>query len=79
MQEVFSQLKNGDLNSKSPTKIIKIDLNDHDIYQEQGQDDSFEIPEELMNEINNNEKIDNDKEKKIDEKKEENNINKQDL
>ena len=79
LQEVFSQLKNGDLNSKSPTKIIKIDLNDHDIYQEQGQDDSFEIPEELMNEINNNEKIDNDKEKKIDEKKEENNINKQDL
>lgn len=79
LQEVFSQLKNGDLNSKSPTKIIKIDLNDHDIYQEQGQDDSFEIPEELMNEINNNEKIDNDKEKKIDEKKEKNNINKQDL
>ena len=79
LQEVFSQLKNGDLNSKSPTKIIKIDLNDHDIYQEQGQDDSFEIPEELMNEINNNEKIDNDKEKKIDEKKEKNNINQQDL
>jgi len=79
LQEVFNQLKNGDLKSKKPAKIIKIDLNDHDIYQEQGQDDSFEIPEELMNEINNNDKINNDKEKKMNEKKEENNINKQDL
>ena len=79
LQEVFSQLKNGEIKSKSPTKIIKIDLNDHEIYQEQDQDESFEIPEELMNEINNNEKINNDKDKKMNEQKEENNINKQDL
>ena len=81
IQEALSQVKNGDIKSKSPVKIIKIDLNDHDIYQEPDQDESFEVPEELMNDINNNnDKINNNnKEKEINEKKEENNINKKDL
>ena len=44
IQEALSQVKNGDIKSKSPIKIIKIDLNDHDIYQEQ---DQFDAPNVL--------------------------------
>ena len=79
LQEVFSQINNGDFKSKTPTKIIKIDLNDYNINREQEQDESFEIPEELLNEINKDENINNEIEKKIDDKKEEKNINKDNL
>ena len=84
IQDALNQLKSGYTKSSSPgIKILKIDLNQNDIAQEQEQED-FEIPEELMKEINKNENLDinnnhNDNDKKINEKKENPNINKQDL
>ena len=81
IQDALNQLKSGYTKSSSPgIKILKIDLNQNDIAQEQEQED-FEIPEELMKEINKNENIDinnNHNDKKINEK-ENPNINKQDL
>ncbi len=82
IQDVFNQLKNGGLKSSSNPgiKILKIDLNQNEIIQEQEED--FDIPEELMNEISKNENIDNHnnvQDKKNNEKKNEDNINKQDL
>ena len=85
IQDVFNQLKNGGLKSSSnpKIKIVKIDLNQNEIVQDQEED--FDIPEELMNEINKNENIDNNnyndniQDKKNNEKKNQDNINKQDL
>ena len=83
IQDALSQIKSGYTKSSSPgIKIVKIDLNQNDIVQEEQED--FEIPEELMKEINKNENLDinnndNNKDKKINDKKEEKNINKQDL
>ena len=69
----MKQIKSGDVNSIKEEgkniKIIKIDLNQNDII-EQNQEDDFDIPEELMDEI---EKTENKN------KKEEININKPDL
>lgn len=73
IQDVMKQIKSGDVNSIKEEgkniKIIKIDLNQNDII-EQNQEDDFDIPEELMDEI---EKTGNKN------KKEEININKPDL
>ena len=73
IQNVMKQIKSGDVNSIKEEgkniKIIKIDLNQNDII-EQNQEDDFDIPEELMDEI---EKTENKN------KKEEININKPDL
>ena len=73
IQDVMKQIKSGDVNSIKEEgkniKIIKIDLNQNDII-EQNQEDDFDIPEELMDEI---EKTENKN------KKEEININKPDL
>ena len=58
IQDVMKQIKNGDMNSIKEDgkniKIIKIDLNQNDII-DQDQEDDFDIPEELMDEIEKNE------------------------
>ena len=86
IQETLNQLKRGYTKTSTPTiKIVKIDLNQNDIAQEDQEDfEDFEIPEELMKEIDKNDNLDinnndNNKDTKINEKKEEKNINKQDL
>ena len=74
IQDALNQLKDGELKlSKPGIKVLKIDLNQNELIQDEGQEENFEIPEELMNELNNNEKDNNN------EKKEEQNINKGDL
>ena len=54
LQDVMKQIKNGDINSLKQDgknyKIIKIDLNQNDIL-DQNQEEDFDIPEELMDEI----------------------------
>ena len=83
IQDALNQLKSGYIKSSTPgVKILKIDLDQNEINQEQEED--FEIPEELMREINKNENIDiSNKDKKKDKKNrkksESQNINKQDL
>ena len=87
IQDALNQIRSGYTKSTTPgIKIIKIDLNQNDNDQEEQED--FEIPEELMKEINKNENLDinnndNDnninKDKKINDKQKEKNINKQDL
>ena len=56
-------------------KVVQIHLNQNDMAQETD-DNDFEIPEEIMDEINKNEKIKNDNNKK---RKDNTNINKHDL
>jgi hypothetical protein len=52
-------------------KIVRVNLNQNEVEQENAED--FDIPEEIMNEINKNEKDKNNKDKTTE------NINKQDL
>ena len=52
-------------------KIVRVNLNQNQVEQEN--DEDFEIPEEIMNEINKNERDKNNKDKTTE------NINKQDL
>lgn len=80
IQNALTQLKNGDTKIGSPgIKVVKIDLNQNEIFQEQNEDENFEIPEELLNEINNDENNNNDNINSNNEKKEGQNINKGDL
>ena len=84
LQDTLNQLKNGGTQSESDEpgiKVIKIDLNQNNFFQEEPeeQEENFEIPEEIMNEINKNENIFKDKNKQIDDNKKNQNINKEDL
>ena len=73
IQDALNQLKNGELKVTKPgIKVVKIDLNQNEILQDEGQEENFDIPEELMKELNENENNDN-------KKKEEQNINTGDL
>ena len=80
IQDVMKQIKSGDVNTINKDgkniKIIKIDLNQNDIL-EQNQEDDFDIPEELMDEIEKNEN--KNKKGEIQNYKEEINLNKPDL
>ena len=60
-------------------KVVQVNLNQNDLVQET--DEDFEIPDEIMNEINKNERNKNNNENKINKKNDndKNNINKQDL
>ena len=84
LQDTLNQLKNEGIQSENDEpgiKVIKIDLNQNNFFQEEPeeQEENFEIPEEIMNEINKNENIFNDKNKPIDDNKKNQNINKDDL
>ncbi len=83
LQDALNQLKNGGSKSDSDSpgiKVVKIDLNQNNLFQEEPeeQNENFEIPEELMNEINKNENIVNE-DKPINDNKKNQNINKEDL
>ena len=67
--------KSIDGNNIGNIKVVQIHLNQNDMAQETD-DNDFEIPEEIMDEINKNEKIKNDNNKKINDNT---NINKHDL
>ena len=60
--------------------MVKIDLNQNDLIQDDGEDTVFDIPEELLEELTK-EGNQNDKkeEKNINEKDRNENVNKQDL
>ena len=76
IKDAFDQLNDGlKSDDNSVIKIVKVDLNQNDIIKEQ--EENFDIPEELMKEINKEEKTNNNNNKK--EKQKENNINNQDL
>ena len=73
IQDALNQLKNGELKvTKHGIKVVKIDLNQNEILQDEGQEENFDINEELMKELNENENNENNK-------KEEQNINTGDL
>ena len=68
IQDVMKQIKNADIDTikkgGNNVKVIKIDLNQNDIF-DQNDNEDFDIPEELMDDIENNEnKNINDKNKK---------------
>ena len=67
--------KSIDGNNIGNIKVVQIHLNQNDMAQETD-DNDFEIPEEIMDEINKNEKIKNDNNKK---RNDNTNINKHDL
>ena len=78
--KLVGDLKNEDLKSINGDnigniKVVQIHVNQNDMPQETD-DNDFEIPEEIMEEINKNEKIKNDNNKKINDNT---NINKHDL
>ena len=80
LQDVMKNIKGGEdistINEKGKNvKIIKIDLNQNDIL-EQNQEEDFDIPEELINELEKNQNK-NIKEEKNNKKKE--NVNISDL
>ena len=59
-------------------KVVQVNLNQNDLNQEA--DEDYEIPDEIMNEINKNERNkNNNNNDKINNNEEKNNINKQDL
>ena len=64
IQDVMKQIKSGDMNTINQDgknyKIIKIDLNQNEIL-EQNQEEDFDIPEEIINELEKNDKINNNK------------------
>jgi hypothetical protein len=72
IQDTLKQIKNGQIETNTKignVKVLKIDLNQNDIIQEQ-EEEEFEIPEELMNQITNeenngNKNIDNKNNKEI--------------
>ena len=80
IQDVMKQIKSGDVNTINKDgkkyQIIKIDLNQNDILEKNKEDD-FDIPEELMDEIEKNEN--KNKKGEIQNYKEEINLNKPDL
>ena len=82
IRNALSQINTKDLksNGKSNVKVIKIDLNQNEIIQDDEEDTVFDIPEELMEELtkegNQNE---NKKDMNKNEKDRNENINKQDL
>ena len=82
IQDVMKEIKKGDLNTIKQdgknVKIIKIDLNQNDIIDE-NKDDDFDIPEELMDELEKNNIIERNKNKEGNNKKKEENMNKSDL
>ena len=71
--KIISGLKNDGNQSgdNGGIKIVRVNLNQNEVEQENGED--FEIPEEIMNEINKNERDKNNKDKTTE------NINKRDL
>jgi hypothetical protein len=76
IEEAFNQIKNGlksDDNNPG-IKVIKMHLDPNDIVNEP--EENFDLPEELLNELNKDETLDNNNNK---EKQQDNNINKQDL
>jgi len=67
IQDTSKQVKHGQIETNTKignVKVLKIDLNQNDIIQEQ-EEEEFEIPEELMNQINNEDSKEN---KNIDKK-----------
>lgn len=82
IRNALSQINTKDLksNGKSNVKVIKIDLNQNELIQDDEEDTVFDIPEELMEELtkegNQNE---NKKDMNRNEKDRNENINKQDL
>ena len=88
--DILNGIKTGDIKTNTNLKdignikVVKVDINQNEIVEETEED--FDIPEEIMNEIN---KIDNNKisgdnyknenENKINKNKKEQNMNKQDL
>ena len=85
INEVISQIVNGlktdDIKSSDlgpGVKVVQVNLNQNDLVPEN--EEEFEIPDEIMEEINKNEK-DKNNENKINKKKEQGreNLNKQDL
>ena len=82
IRNALSQINTKDLksNGKSNVKVIKIDLNQNELIQDDEEDTDFDIPEELMEELtkegNQNE---NKKDMNRNEKDRNENINKQDL
>ena len=81
IQDALNQLKNGELKITNPgIKVVTIDLNQNEILQDDVQEENFEIPEELMKELNKNERdTNNEKNGKQNINKDEKNINKGDL
>ena len=89
--DILNGLKTGDIKGSSNIndlgnfKVVKVEMNQNDIIDEK--EEEFDIPEEIMNEINkienNNDNNKNTKDNKINNRKKEqnnkNNINKQDL
>ena len=82
IQDVMKEIKKGDLNTIKQdgknVKIIKIDLNQNDIIDE-NKDDDFDIPEELMDELEKNNIVERNKNKEGNNNKKEENMNKSDL
>ena len=82
IQDAMKQIKKGDLNTIKQdgknVKIIKIDLNQNDIIDE-NKDDDFDIPEELMEELEKNNIVERNKNKEGNNNKKEENMNKSDL
>ena len=83
IRSALSQIDTKDLKSNGKTskvKVIKIDINQNELIQDDEEDAIFDIPEELMDELtkegNQNEKI---KDKNTNEKDRNENINKHDL
>ena len=86
---ILNGLKTGDIkgasniNDLGNIKVVKVDINQNDVTEEKEED--FDIPDEIMKEINqieNNKNNDNNKynnENTINDKKKKQNINKQDL
>ena len=64
IQDVMKQIKSGDMNTINQDgknyKIIKIDLNQNEIL-EQNQEEDFDIPEDIINELEKNDNIKNNK------------------
>jgi len=84
--DALNQIKNGEIkteNGLGAIKVVKIDLNQNEIIQQQEED--FDIPEELMNELNKQKNIEENEnknmKKNINEEKpnDKDNINNQDL
>jgi hypothetical protein len=82
IQDAMKQIKKGDLNTIKQdgknVKIIKIDLNQNDIIDE-NKDDDFDIPDELMDELEKNNIIERNKNNEGNNNKKEENMNKSDL
>ena len=66
ISQIVNGLKTDDIKSSDlgpGVKVVQVNLNQNDLVPEN--EEEFEIPDEIMEEINKNEKIKNDNNKKI--------------